>query len=127
MTPFGKEIRKIRIDADITMSDMAAAIEKTPAYLSAVELGDKPLSDALVQDIIKYLRTLPYFREHRLDADFLLRLADRTRRTVDVQHLEDSEKEAVAGFARRLPGMSEQKRAALTRKVEEWMSEKEKT
>lgn len=127
MTPFGKEIRKVRIDADITMSELAMAIEKTPAYLSAVELGDKPLSDALVQDIIKYLRTLPYFREHRLDADFLRRLADRTRRTVDVKHLKESEKEAVAGFARRLPGMSEQKRAALTKKVEEWMSEKERT
>ena len=127
MTPFGKEIRKLRIDADITLSDMADGIRKTPSYLSAVELGDKPLSDALVENIIDYLRTLPYFRTHKLDASFLRRLADRTKKAVGIAHLNDQEKEAVAGFARRLPGLSEKKRAMLTQKVEEWISDKENT
>lgn len=129
MTPFGKEIRKLRIDADITLNDMAKGLERkrTASYLSAVELGDKPLSDDLVEEIINYLRALPYFHTHKLDADFLRRVADRTKKAVDVAHLQAPEKEAVAGFARRLPELSAKKRALLTQKVEQWLSEKEST
>lgn len=129
MTPFGKEIRKLRIDADITLSDMANGLKnkRTPSYLSAVELGDKPLADDLVEEVIEYLRALLYFRTHKLDAGYLRRLADRTKKAVDVAHLNEPEKEAVAGFARRLPALSEKKRAILTQKVEEWISDKENT
>ena len=125
MTPFGKEIRKLRIDADITMSDMAKGLGKLPSYLSAVELGDKPLSDEFAKAIIGYLQTLPYFRKHRLDTEYLLRVADRTRRTVDVHALQDRDRETVAAFARRLPGLSAQKRATVNKKLEEWLSDKE--
>lgn len=125
MTPFGKEIRKLRIDADITMSDMAKGLGKLPSYLSAVELGDKPLSEEFAKAIIGYLRGLPYFRKHRLDEDYLLRLADRTRRTIDVQTLHDRDREVVAAFARRLPHMSAQKRATISKKLEELLAEKE--
>jgi transcriptional regulator with XRE-family HTH domain len=127
VTPFGKEIRKLRIDADITLSDMAKGLKKkrTPSYLSAVELGDKPLSDDLVEDIIEYLRALSHFRKHKLDADYLRRVADRTKKTLDIANLNDAEKEAVVGFARRLPALSERKRALLTQKVEEWIGDKD--
>lgn len=125
MTPFGKEIRKLRIDADITMSEMAKGLGKLPSYLSAVEIGDKPLSDEFAKAMIGYLRELPYFRKHRLDEGHLFRLADRTRRTVNVQALQDRDREVVAAFARRLPSMSADKRANVNKKLEEWLSDKE--
>jgi transcriptional regulator with XRE-family HTH domain len=124
VTLFGKEIRKMRLDADVTLSDMAEALDKKASYLSAVELGDKPLSEQLVKDIIKYFRSLPYFRQHRFDEDYVLRLADRTRRIVPVEHLKESEKEAVAAFARRLPELSDPARAAFTKKLEELLKGK---
>lgn len=129
MTPFGKAIRMLRIQAEprITMSAMAKALEKLPSYLSDVELGEKPLSDEFAKAIIAYLRNHPYFKKHKhlVDEDYLLRLADRTRRTVDVQKLEDREREMVATFARRLPTLPADKRTQLKQKFEDWLSDME--
>jgi transcriptional regulator with XRE-family HTH domain len=125
MTPFGREIRKIRIDADLTLGEMAVALGKKPSYMSAVELGDKPLSEELTMAIIGYFKSLPYFKHHRLDERLLMRLADRTRKTVNVQALPDRCRENVAAFARRLPGLSARKQTILNEKLEQILSEVE--
>jgi transcriptional regulator with XRE-family HTH domain len=41
LTEFGKICRKIRIDQDELLKDMADNLEVTPAYLSAVEVGKR--------------------------------------------------------------------------------------
>jgi transcriptional regulator with XRE-family HTH domain len=41
LTLFGKSLRKLRIDRDISQSLMAAALGVSPAFLSAVELGKR--------------------------------------------------------------------------------------
>jgi transcriptional regulator with XRE-family HTH domain len=129
VTPFGKAIRKLRIEAEpkITMSAMAKDLGKLPSYLSDVELGEKQLSDEFAREIIAYLRNHPYFKKYKqlVDEDYLLRLADRTRRTVDVQKLEDREREAVATFARRLPTLPAPKRAQIKKKLEDVLNDME--
>lgn len=125
MTPFGKAVRKLRIDADITLSDMAKALRKTPSYLSAVELGDKSLNDELVRATIGYLKSLPYFRQHPLDEAALYQFADSRKRSLNMEALEDREREAVAAFARRLPTLSDTQRAAVTKKLADWMEKVE--
>jgi transcriptional regulator with XRE-family HTH domain len=124
-TPFGKQIRKLRIDANIRLGDMAEALGKQPSFVSDVELGARPLSNEYVGAVIEYLKTLPYFRKHRLDVDYLQRLADRTRRTVDVEALPEDDRAAVAGFARRLPNLPAQKREAVKKKLEQWLGDQE--
>ncbi len=99
MTPFGREIRKLRIDADVTMGEMAKQLGKKPSYMSAVELGDKPLSDDLARSIIGYLKSLPYFKHHRLDERYLMRLADRSRNTINVQELPERKGQWLSRFA----------------------------
>lgn len=125
MTPFGREIRKLRIDADVTMGEMAVALGKKPSYMSAVELGDKPLSEELAASIIGYLKSLPYFKHNKLNERLLMRLADRSRKTVNVQALPERSRESVAAFARRLPELSERRQAILNQKLEEILSEVE--
>jgi transcriptional regulator with XRE-family HTH domain len=125
MTPFGREIRKIRIDADLTLGEMAVALGKKPSYLSAVELGDKPLSEDLTTAIIGFLKGLPYFKQHRLDERSLMRLADRTRKTVNVQALPERSRENIAAFARRLPELSARKQTILNERLEKILSEVE--
>ena len=39
MTPFGARLRALRADRGMTQRDMAAALQVTPAYLSALEHG----------------------------------------------------------------------------------------
>lgn len=41
ISPFGKYCRKLRIERDEKIRDMAAKLNVTPAYLSAVELGKR--------------------------------------------------------------------------------------
>jgi hypothetical protein len=129
VTPFGKAIRKLRIEAEpkIKMGDMARDLGKLPSYLSDVELGEKQLSDEFAKAIIAYLRNHPYFKKHKehVDENYLLRLADRTRRTVDVKSLEDREREVVATFARRLPTLPPQKRAQIKKKLDDVLNEME--
>jgi transcriptional regulator with XRE-family HTH domain len=43
ITPFGKFCRKLRIDNDEFLKDMARKLEVTPSYLSAVEKGKRPI------------------------------------------------------------------------------------
>ncbi|MDF1720069.1 MAG: helix-turn-helix domain-containing protein [Minwuia sp.] len=59
MTPFGERVRALRQARDLTLSRMAADLELTPAYLSALEHGhrSKP-SWSLVQQIIDYFNLI---------------------------------------------------------------------
>lgn len=98
LTPFGKTVRKLRIDADCTMADMAEALGVTPAYLSAVEVGRKPVNDRLVEKAVDFFdRRLDNF-----DRGALIAAADRTRDSVDVSCLSEEQRQGVAAFARRL-------------------------
>lgn len=53
-TEFGKVIRKLRIDADVTMAVMAAEMGVSPSFLSQVESGNKLLSPAWAEKIYDY-------------------------------------------------------------------------
>ncbi len=45
LTEFGKELRKIRLDRDELLRDMAEKLGVTVAYLSAVENGNRRIPD----------------------------------------------------------------------------------
>jgi transcriptional regulator with XRE-family HTH domain len=117
LTPFGKQARKYRIDADITLSDMAEALKVKPSYLSAVETGRKPLSDELVR------KAVAYFKSIKINADDLFALADRTRKALSLENLEEDEREEVAAFARRLPDLSRSRRREVILKLRELQEE----
>ena len=41
MTPFAEKIRDLRAEVGVTLKQMAAALEVSPAYLSALEHGHR--------------------------------------------------------------------------------------
>jgi transcriptional regulator with XRE-family HTH domain len=43
VTPYGKELRKIRIDKSIVLGDMAKDLGLSPAYLSSIENGKREI------------------------------------------------------------------------------------
>jgi len=51
LTPFGKALRKLRIDRDLLLKDMADGVSMTSAYLSAVEAGRKPVPRTLIPQL----------------------------------------------------------------------------
>lgn len=48
LTKFGKELKKIRVDNDEILKDMAAKLNVTAAYLSAVENGNRNIPDSWI-------------------------------------------------------------------------------
>ncbi|MGN0417188.1 helix-turn-helix domain-containing protein [Anaerostipes faecalis] len=52
LTRFGKQLRKLRIDREERLKDMADRLNVTTAYLSAVENGKRTVPDAWVYEII---------------------------------------------------------------------------
>lgn len=59
MTPFGKRLRELRDERNVTQKQMAEAIRVSPAYLSALEHGRRgqPTWD-LLQRIITYFNII---------------------------------------------------------------------
>lgn len=82
LTPFGKVVRKHRIDAGLLQKDLAERIGRSPAFLSNVETGEKQVPTGLVDDIAAALRLNEIQRErlcHAAEASrqlFEIRLAD---------------------------------------------------
>lgn len=54
LTPFGKKVRKLRIDVGVTLKSMADAMGVTSSYLSAIETGKRAITDQLLNSIIKF-------------------------------------------------------------------------
>lgn len=94
LTDFGKAIRTARIETDATLSQMAAAIGATPAFLSAIETGRKKIPAAWIERIDGFFRlkgkVIPNLRE----------LATVANGEVSVAGLSPAQQMLVAGFAR---------------------------
>lgn len=96
LTPFGAEARKLRIDHEMRLFDLAEKMGKSTAFISAVETGRKPIPDAYLAEISRAMN---------LSAEEVRRLrsaAEKTRKEVRVDNLAGHERELVAAFARKL-------------------------
>lgn len=97
LTPFGRFLRKLRIDHGELMKDMADKLDVTASYLSAVEMGKKSVPAPWIYTLAqKYQLSSP---------DELQRLADisRTEYRVPIpQGTDDLTRETVAVFARKV-------------------------
>lgn len=113
LTEFGRKVRHLRIDADVTLKDMADALRVSSAYLSAVEMGRKPVTQALAEGAADFLR------ERGIDPGDLVAVAMKAAKTVDVRKLETRDKALIAAFARRLPEMDEDRKRELTAFLED--------
>ncbi len=59
MTPFGARVRELRATRDLTLQQLAADLQISPAYLSALEHGHRGLpSAALVVQICEYFNLI---------------------------------------------------------------------
>lgn len=51
LTPFGKSLRKLRLDRGLLLKDMADLLDVSPSFLSAVESGKKAIPARIVDEI----------------------------------------------------------------------------
>ncbi len=113
MTPFGQKLREIRAARDIALKDMAAGLQVTPAYLSAMEHGHrgKP-SKRFVH------RVCQYFGIIWDEAEDLQRLAELShpRVVVDTSGLSPEATELANLFAEKISELDDDK---ITRWLDE--------
>lgn len=94
ITEFGKAVRKARIDANnVSLSSMATALQTTPSFLSALEMGRKKIPTEWVSKIEGF------FRQHGVSVR-LAELADIANKNVPIDGLSPAQQMLVAGLAR---------------------------
>jgi transcriptional regulator with XRE-family HTH domain len=110
MTPFGRRMRELRAKRGVTLQQMAAALDVSPAYLSALEHGRRGRpSRTRVHQICQYFNIVWD------EADELQRLArmSHPRITVDTSGLTPEATELANELAQRIRNLSRDKVRAL--------------
>lgn len=95
-TEIGKELRKLRIDEDERLIDMASRLEKSSSFVSAVETGGKPPPVGFEDHVISTYSLADSA------AMILRKAADLSRKAFTIQPPSDLGKEAIGLMARRM-------------------------
>lgn len=59
LTCFGKRLRKLRVDLEISLRDMAHKLEVSPAYLSGIENGKFAVSEIFLNRFLSVYKIAP--------------------------------------------------------------------
>ncbi len=94
LTPFGKAVRKIRIDRGETLGDMAEKFKISAAFLSSVETGKRNVPGELLEKLIAHCHLA------EAEARTLRRLAMESRSALTIKPKEKT-RELAAAFARK--------------------------
>jgi transcriptional regulator with XRE-family HTH domain len=94
LTEFGSAVRKARIDARVTLKEMAEELGVTPAFLSGLEVGRKKVPVDWVRKIENF------FKKRRIEIPPLQPLASMANESVPLKGLSPAQQALVAGFAR---------------------------
>lgn len=101
-TEIGKELRKLRIDEDERLIDMAGRLDRSAAFISAVETGKKS-PPAGFEDLI-----VNVYRLGSAAAESIRKAADRSRKAFTVEPDNVLAKDAAGLFARRVNNLSQE-------------------
>ncbi len=96
-TEFGKLLRKIRIDRDEILKDMAENLKVSSSYLSAIEVGKRQVPDTLIRELQAY---------YSLDGNTVKLLEnaikeDKKNIKVDLGGMESDKRDLALVFARK--------------------------
>lgn len=104
ITEFGKALRKLRIDKDELLKDMASKLDVTISYLSAVENGRREVPQNWVDDI-----TILYGLNAK-ERDKLENLAYKSKKriSINLESADSKRKDVALAFARKFDDFSDE-------------------
>lgn len=102
VTELGKELRKIRIDRDERLLDMAKRLNKSSAFVSAVEVGKKSPPARFEEDIIQSYQLAQSL------ADRLRIVADRARSAFTIEPESILGRDTAGLLARQMNSLSDE-------------------
>ena len=103
-TSFGKELRKLRIDNNEVLRDMAKRLGVTSSFLSAVEIGKKNVPNGWCEKIAS---------EYNLNENQLSSLIDCAKESINsvklsLSQMKEPQRKAALVFAREFNSISEE-------------------
>jgi len=113
LTPFGETVRLMRLKYGLSLKAMAEAMGISSAYLSAMEFGDKRLSQKHIDAAVNFLKN--YCDRSQLQQ--LREAAAQTQESLEIDGLSPDARGHMAMFARRL-----QEGAAPTPAILSWLA-----
>lgn len=115
LTEFGKSLRKLRIDHDLTLGALGEKLGVSAAFLSAIETGKKPVPTSLLHQ----LQSLLNLNEAQMKQ--LERAASASMNEVVVGlrgRRSDKARELAVAFARRFETLSNEEVEAMLRQLD---------
>lgn len=114
LTQFGQFTRKLRVDHDELLKDMALRIGITPAYLSAVELGDRNVPYEWVGRLIESYKLSDEQVQVLTRAVSHSRVYDR----LDIRHLSTDDKRLMSVISAKLTTLTDAQREQIAQWVD---------
>lgn len=109
LTEFGKMLRKIRIDHEQLLIDMAEKLEVTASYLSAVEMGKRNIPERWVEKIVKVYNLDQKQKKQLEEAAY----NSKQQIKVPINDLEKADRNLVLSFARQFKGLGEDEKEQI--------------
>lgn len=78
VSPFGKYLRKIRIDIGITLQEMADKLKVSSAQLSFIETGKRNISSNFIEKVIKFLKLT------KRESEQLYNLVEQSQKSIKI-------------------------------------------
>lgn len=115
LTPFGKAVRRHRLEKEITMMQLAERLGVSPAFLSAVETGSKPIPATLPKRVASALG-LDMVETRELEDTAAI---SATEFTIGLhKNAPRQDREVAAMFAREFPGLTDHDKESIRRILE---------
>lgn len=99
-TPIGKELRKLRIDRDERLLDMAKRLDKSASFVSAIEVGKKSPPSDFEESVIAEYELSPD------QAERIRRAADLSRHEFTISPTTDMGRDTAGLLARKIKDLS---------------------
>jgi len=109
LTPFGKAVRKYRVDRGEIQLEVAEALGVSIAFWSAIETGKKNVPEDLLAKVITHFE-LTGAAAHELRT---LSWVSQRDVKINMQDLNDRSRQLVVGFARKFSSLDEEKQQKL--------------
>ena len=113
-TEFGKMLRKIRIENDEVLTDMAKKLNISISYLSAIEAGEREIPDNMVDNLVDNYK-LDFTVAHELNH---LRISEAKKISIPLVLADTDKKELAFTLCRRINDMSEEECKEIMRILE---------
>ena len=109
LTPFGLAVRELRLRTGEKIIDMARELNKSSAYISAVETGRKNLTTRYLDEVISY------FGHKGIDASHLRDTLAESQNEfrINLAGQSSESRQLAAAFARKFPSLSEEQKKNL--------------